>query len=151
MSGERVDRDHPDGFADCQHQRVGGDEGVGVRYPAGRVRKAAAGASSWPAVWLIRELERFSMPDDSTSLGDLSLRSWREAPQRGSHPPGAGSQQVSSRDRAGQGAFGALAPLPQLLGEVGAFPQFGHGHIEGAGSGIEGPLTVAVAPVGLGL
>ena len=127
-----VHRHHPAALADLEDQRVGGHE---------RERAAVSQRSGAELLDVLVELVghhrdlRLRQPGDAQGLHQLV------------HPPGRDPEQVAGRHHAGQRPLGALAPLQEPLGEVGALAQLGDRDVEGAGAGVEVAVPVAVAAV----
>ncbi len=129
---QRVHGHDPSALADFEHERVGGDE------------RERAGVRQGAGAELLNV--RVEFPGH---VGDLALGQARDAQRLHElvHPAGRDPEQVAGRDHAGQRPLGALAPLQQPFGEVGALPQLRDLHLERAGAGVELAGTVAVAPV----
>jgi hypothetical protein len=130
---QRVHRHHPAALADLQHQRVGGHErertGLGQR-PGAEVLHMRVQIGRHRRDLALRE------PSDAQRLDQLV------------HPPGGDPEQVAGRHHRGQRLLRPGAALQQPLGEVGAPPQLRDRHVQGAGTGVEVTVPVAVAPVG---
>lgn len=81
---------------------------------------------------------------------DLRFRQGRDAEgvDEFLHPSGRDPpEQITRGDHGRQGSFGAFAALQQPIREIGSLPQLGDGDVEGADSGIEVAVSVAVAGV----
>jgi hypothetical protein len=132
----------------------GGDQGVHVDHPAALTNLKHQGVRGDERVRALVERPPAELPDLGVELGghhrDLRLRQPRD-PQGVDqllHPPRRDTQQVAGRHHRGERAFGAAAALQQPVREVGALAQLRDRHIEGARSGVELPVPVAVAHVG---
>ena len=122
--------DHPAAFSDLHRQRVGGDEGERARLAQGAVSEL-----------------RNVFVEVGGHAGDLGLRQAvdPEGLDEFVHPTGRHSGEVAVGDHRDQRRFGTFAALQEPLGEVGSGAQFGDGNINGADTGIQRAVAVAVA------
>ncbi|KAG0685815.1 hypothetical protein C6P40_004783, partial [Pichia californica] len=126
--GHRVD--HPPALSDFHGQGVGGEE------------HERAGLAQRPVTESLDVLVQL--------LGhpaDLGFREGVDAelPYELVHAPGRDAGQVAVSDHGDQRGLGTFAALEEPFGEVRAGPEFGDGHIDRAGAGVQGSVAVAVA------
>ena len=132
--GHRVD--HPPALSDFHGQGVGGEE------------HERAGLAQRPVTESLDVLVQLLCHP-----ADLGLRERVDAELTYElvHAPGRDPGQVAVRDHGDQCGLGPFAALEEPFGEVRAGPEFGDGHIDRAGAGVQGSVPVAVALCGTAL